>query len=161
VPQKDALYQHLTVWENVDYFFAAYPYGGDRKARIKKVLEDVDLWEHRGVFARRLSGGMAKRLSIAAAIVHNPKVIFFDEVTMGLDPAARGNIWDLVRNLKKTSTVIMTTHYMDEAEELCDDLIIMANGSIIARGKPKKIIENFGVKNLHEVIMNVAKGKNV
>lgn len=157
VPQKDALYQHLTVWENVDCFFAAYPYKDDRKARIKKVLEDVDLWEARGMFARRLSGGMAKRLSIAASIVHKPHVVFFDEVTMGLDPVARGNIWNLVRKLKKDSTVVMTTHYMDEAEELCDDLIIMAEGSIIARGEPTQIIKKFNAKGLQEVITKIAK----
>jgi ABC-2 type transport system ATP-binding protein len=157
VPQKDALYQHLTVWENVDCFFAAYPYPDDRRARIKKILGEVDLWDSRGVYAKRLSGGMAKRLSIAAAIVHQPDVVFFDEVTMGLDPVARGNIWNLVRKLKENSTVIMTTHYMDEAEELCDDLIIMAEGSIIARGKPTEIIKKFQAKGLHEVITSIAK----
>lgn len=157
VPQKDALYQHLTVYENIDYFFAAYPYQGDRKARIKRVLQEVDLWNVKDVFARRLSGGMAKRLSIAAAIVHKPDVVFFDEVTMGLDPVARANIWSLVRKLKESSTVIMTTHYMDEAEELCDDLIIMAEGSVIARGKPSEIIRKFKAGGLQEVITKIAK----
>ncbi len=157
VPQKDALYQNLNVYENVDIFFAAYPYEGDRKKRIREVLDDVNLWDSRKVYARRLSGGMAKRLSIAAAIVHKPKVVFFDEVTMGLDPVARGNIWELVRSLKKTSTVIMTTHYMDEAEELCDELIIMAEGSIISRGNPKEIIKKFNTKGLQDVITSIAK----
>lgn len=76
---------------------------------------------------------------------------------MGLDPVARNNIWELVRNLKKHATVIMTTHYMDEAEELCDDLIIMAEGSIIARGKPQEVIAKYHAKGLHEVITRISK----
>lgn len=161
VPQKDALYDNLTVYENVDIFFAAYPYKFDRKARIQEVLEEVNLWGEKNVLARSLSGGMAKRLSIAAAIVHKPKVVFFDEVTMGLDPVARNNIWDLVRSLQKHSTVVMTTHYMDEAEQLCDDLIIMNEGAIIARGNPRAIIKKFNVKGLQEVITKIAKEHNV
>ena len=79
---------------------------------------------------------------------------------MGLDPVARGNIWNLVRNLKKSSTVIMTTHYMDEAGELCDDLIIMVDGSIIACGKPEGIIKKFHAKGLQDVIVQIAKEKD-
>jgi len=161
VPQKDALYQNLTAYENVDIFFAAYPYSSNRKDRIEKVLKEVDLLDVRNVLVRRLSGGMAKRLSIAAAIVHKPKVIFFDEVTMGLDPVARDNIWSLVRRLKESATVIMSTHYMDEAQRLCDDLIIMAEGSIIARGKPEEITKEFNARDLQEVITTIAKEHNV
>ncbi len=157
VPQKDALYGNLTCYENVDLFFSAYPYNDNRKNRIKEVLEEVNLWEVRDRLVKNLSGGMAKRLSIAAAIVHKPKVVFFDEITMGLDPVARNNIWTMVRNLKLHSTVVMTTHYMDEAESLCDDLIIMAEGSIIARGKPDEIIKKYKAKGLHEVITQISK----
>ncbi|MFA5158530.1 MAG: ABC transporter ATP-binding protein [Patescibacteria group bacterium] len=161
VPQRDALYPNLTAWENIDIFFSAYPYNGDRKKRIEKILKKVDLWDSRNIFVRRLSGGMTKRLSIAIAIVHDPRVIFFDEVTMGLDPVARSNIWGLVNKLKKHSAIVMTTHYMDEAEQLCDNLIIISGGSIIANGKPEKITHNFKAKNLHEVIVMVVKGGNV
>jgi len=160
VPQKDALYGNLTCHENVDLFFSAYPYSENRKNRIREVLEQVDLLEVKNRLAKNLSGGMAKRLSIACAIVHKPKVIFFDEITMGLDPVARNNIWSLIRKLKEHATIVMTTHYMDEAEELCDELIIMAEGAIIAEGNPKEIINKYQAKGLHEVISQISKEHN-
>jgi ABC-2 type transport system ATP-binding protein len=156
VPQKDALYGNLTCYENIDLFFAAYPYHDNRKNRIHEVLDQVSLLEVKNRLAKDLSGGMAKRLSIACAIVHKPKVVFFDEITMGLDPVARNNIWGLVRKLKEHSTVVMTTHYMDEAEKLCEDLIIMSQGSIISEGKPNEIINKYKAKDLHEVITQIA-----
>lgn len=155
VPQKDALYHNLTVYENVDFFFSAYKYSENRKERIIEVLKEVDLFESINVLAKNLSGGMAKRLSIACAIVHKPKIVFFDEVTMGLDPIAREKIWNLAIKLKEISTVIMTTHYMDEAEALCDDLIILREGKIISQGHPKGIIKEFHAKNLHEVMASI------
>ncbi len=155
VPQKDALYANLTVWENIDLFFNAYKYDCNRKERIIEALKKVDLLETKNTLAKNLSGGMAKRLSIGCAIVHNPKIVFFDEVTMGLDPVARERIWDLIRELQTHTTVIMTTHYMDEAESLCDQLIIMRNGKIIAEGNPQEIIHQYNVKNLHEVMASL------
>ena len=152
VPQKDALYNNLNVYENVDFFFSAYKYEDNRKERIEEVLSKVDLWEHKKILAKNLSGGMAKRLSIACAIVHKLKIVFFDEVTMGLDPVAREKIWQLSRELKENATVVMTTHYMDEAESLCDKLIIMRNGKIISEGSPSQIIKDHNAKNLHEVM---------
>lgn len=155
VPQKDALYNNLSAWENVDFFFSAYKYSGSRKDRIEEILKKVDLWEARGTLAKNLSGGMAKRLSIACAIVHSPKIVFFDEVTMGLDPVAREKIWRLIKELRQHSTIVMTTHYMEEAESLCDKLIIMRTGKIIAKGSPKEIIDKFNVANLHEVMASI------
>jgi len=155
VPQKDALYQNLTTWENIDFFFSAYRYDGNRKDRIIKILKDIDLVNAKDVFAKNLSGGMAKRLSIACAITHQPKIILFDEVTMGLDPVAREKIWELTKKLKENATIILTTHYMDEAEKLCDELIILRNGKIIASGSPAEIINKFKVKNLHEVMAGI------
>lgn len=157
VPQKDALYSSLTVWENVDLFFSAYAYEGDRKQRISQILKRVNLLEKKNVLAGGLSGGMAKRLSIACAIAHKPKVIFFDEVTMGLDPHSRQSIWSLVKELKESATVVMTTHYMDEAEKLCDELIIMKEGSIIADGAPEAILKKFKVENLDMVFAEINK----
>lgn len=161
VPQKDALYRALTVWENADLFFSAYRYSGNRKDQISSILEKVDLLQHKNVLANDLSGGMAKRLSIACAIVHRPKIIFFDEVTMGLDPIAREKIWRLITELKQDASVIMTTHYMDEAEALCDCLMIMRNGKIIANDSPANIIKQFHVKNLHEAMISMKEDTNV
>lgn len=155
VPQADALYKYLNVYENVDFFFSAYKYSGNRKKQIESVLRKVNLWNDRKVLAKDLSGGMAKRLSIACAIVHCPKIVFFDEVTMGLDPVARHMIWDLVLELKESATVVMTTHYMDEAEELCDELIIMREGKIISEGKPKEIVGKYRANSLQEVFVNL------
>lgn len=156
VPQKDALYLNLTVWENVDLFFSAYPFRGDRPKRIKQVLEKVDLIKDKNTLTHNLSGGMAKRLSIACAIAHKPKILFFDEVTMGLDPHARYKIWELVRELKESTTIVMTTHYMDEAEKLCDKLIIMREGSIISEGTPGQILEKYRAKNLDQIFAKIS-----
>lgn len=155
VPQADALYKLLTVYENIDFFLSAYKFTGDKKARIKEVLESVDLWNSRKILAKNLSGGMLKRLSIACAIAHSPKIVLFDEITMGLDPVARNSIWDLIRKLKKNSTIIMTTHYMDEAEELCDELILMSEGKIVSHGNPREIVANYRAKSLQEVFVNL------
>jgi ABC-2 type transport system ATP-binding protein len=158
VPQKDALYANLTVRENVDFFFSAYRYPENRKDRVGEVLKEVDLLDAKDVLVRNLSGGMAKRLSIACAIVHKPKILFFDEVTMGLDPVAREKIWRLSQKLKERSTLVMTTHYMDEAEALCDQLIIMRRGKIISEGSPQEIIKKQGAKSLHEVFTKIKDG---
>ena len=155
VPQVDALYKNLSVWDNVDFFFAPYRYDGRRKDRIIEILQKVNLLDNKKTLARDLSGGMLKRLSIACAVVHKPKIVFFDEVTMGLDPVARQMIWDLVRELKMIATVVMTTHYMDEAEELCDYIIIMKEGTIVSEGKPAEIISKYKAKNLQEVFTNL------
>lgn len=155
VPQKDALYPNLTVWENLDFFFSAYQYRENRHHRIEEVIREVGLWNARHMLVKNLSGGMAKRLSIACSIVHQPNILFFDEVTMGLDPVARTKIWQLARKLKETATIVMTTHYMDEAELLCDELIILRSGKIIAQGSPRTIIKQSKVKNLHEVMANI------
>ena len=155
VPQLDALYKNLNVWDNVDFFFTPYHYQGNRKERIIEVLNKVNLLDAKKVLAKDLSGGMLKRLSIACAIAHKPKIVFFDEVTMGLDPVARKMIWDLARELRESSTVIMTTHYMDEAEELCDNIIIMREGSIISEGHPREIITKYQARNLQEVFTSL------
>lgn len=155
VPQKDALYANLSCFENVDFFFSAYKYDGNRKKRIEEVLAKVNLLDNKKTLAKDLSGGMLKRLSIACAIVHEPKIIFFDEVTMGLDPVAREKIWQLTKELKEHATIVMTTHYMDEAESLCDRLIIMRNGKILSEGTPAEITLKHNAKNLHDVMANI------
>jgi ABC-2 type transport system ATP-binding protein len=155
VPQKDALYLNLSVWENVDFFFSAYKYDGNRNERISETLKMVDLLGSKAKLVKNLSGGMAKRLSIACAIVHKPQILFFDEATMGLDPVAREKIWQLTFELKKTATIITTTHYMDEAQTLCDQLIILREGKIIIEGSPEQIIARHRAKNLQEVLANI------
>ena len=137
-PQTAAFQDKQKLSEIIEMFAAAY---GER-VNAKEFLDDVDLGEKANDFAEQLSGGQRQRLSIAAALVHNPKVFFLDEPTTGLDPQARRNLWDLIRMVRdKGVTVIMTTHYLEEAELLCDRVAIMDNGKIIALDKPHNLIK--------------------
>ena len=120
-------------------FAAAY----GEKVNAMSLLDEVELGEKAHSFAEQLSGGQKQRLSIAVALVHSPKVFFMDEPTTGLDPQARRNLWDLTRMVQaKGVTVIMTTHYMDEAELLCDRVAIMDGGKIISLDTPHSMIKS-------------------
>lgn len=137
-PQTPSFQDKTKVYETLQLFAAAY--GG--KVDVSELLKEVELEKFANSYAETLSGGQKQRLSIAAALVHSPKVFFLDEPTTGLDPQARRNLWDLVRYVRdKGMTVIMTTHYMDEAELLCDRVAIMDNGKIIALDSPEKLID--------------------
>jgi ABC-2 type transport system ATP-binding protein len=137
-PQTPAFQDKQKLSEIIEMFAAAY---GER-VNPKEFLDDVQLGEKAGSFAEQLSGGQRQRLSIATALVHNPKVFFLDEPTTGLDPQARRNLWELIREVRdKGVTVILTTHYMEEAEQLCDRVAIMDNGKIIALDTPKKLVK--------------------
>lgn len=138
-PQTPAFQDKTKAYEIIQLFAAAY----GSKADVNELLKEVSLEKFYNSYAETLSGGQKQRLSIAAALVHDPKVFFLDEPTTGLDPQARRNLWDLVRFVRdKGVTVIMTTHYMDEAELLCDRVAIMDNGKIIALDTPKVLINN-------------------
>ncbi len=137
-PQSPAFQDKQKLTEVIEMFAAAY---GERVDAMQ-FLEDVQLSDKANSYAEQLSGGQRQRLSIAAALVHSPKVFFLDEPTTGLDPQARRNLWDLVRFVRdKGVTVILTTHYMEEAELLCDRVAIMDNGKIIALDSPKNLIK--------------------
>jgi ABC-2 type transport system ATP-binding protein len=136
-PQSPAFQDKTKLSELIELFAAAY----GEKVDPMEFLNDVQLGEKSGAYAESLSGGQRQRLSIAAALVHNPKVFFMDEPTTGLDPQARRNLWGLVQHIRdKGVTVVMTTHYMDEAELLCDRVAIMDKGKIIAIDTPKNLI---------------------
>ena len=136
--QSSAFLDKLTLLEQLELFAALY---GD-KIDALKILESVQLADKAKSYVERLSGGQKQRFSIATALVHTPKVLFLDEPTTGLDPQARRNLWELIEDLKKQHlTIIITTHYMDEAEILCDRLAIMDNGEIIAMDTPKKLVQ--------------------
>lgn len=138
-PQSPAFQDKSTLLETIELFAAAY---GERVDAME-FLRDVNLEEKAKTFVENLSGGQKQRLSIAAALVHSPKVFFMDEPTTGLDPQARRNLWELVQHVRdKGVTVIMTTHYMDEAELLCDRVAIMDNGEIKIIDTPKNLIKS-------------------
>lgn len=138
-PQTPAFQDKQKLGEIIEMFAAAY----GEKVNVHEFLNDVQLEGKANAYAEQLSGGQKQRLSIAAALVHSPKVFFLDEPTTGLDPQARRNLWDLVRMVRDRGvTVIMTTHYMDEAELLCDRVAIMDKGKIISLDTPQKLIRN-------------------
>jgi ABC-2 type transport system ATP-binding protein len=142
-PQTPSFQDKTKLTELIELFAAAY----GEKVNPMEFLDDVKLGEKAGAFAETLSGGQKQRLSIAAALVHNPKVFFMDEPTTGLDPQARRNLWELVQHVRdKGVTVIMTTHYMDEAELLCDRVAIMDQGEIISLDTPKNLIKQLLAK---------------
>jgi ABC-2 type transport system ATP-binding protein len=142
-PQSPAFQDKTKLSELIQLFAAAY----GEKVNVTEFLEDVDLLEKADSYIETLSGGQKQRFSIAAALVHNPKVFFMDEPTTGLDPQARRNLWDLVRHIReKGISVILTTHYMDEAEVLCDRVAVMDSGNIVALDTPKKLIKDLLAK---------------
>lgn len=137
-PQSPAFQDKTKLSELIEMFASAY----GEKVNAKKFLEEVQLLEKADSYVENLSGGQKQRFSIAAALVHNPKVFFMDEPTTGLDPQARRHLWQLVEEVRDRGiSVILTTHYMDEAEVLCDRIAIMDAGEIIALDTPKKLIK--------------------
>ena len=132
--QTTALFPRLTVREVLDLFRTFY--AGDT-ASADELIELLDLAEKAGSLTRTLSGGQAQRLSVALALVNRPELVFMDEPTTGLDPQARRALWDTIRGVRRRgATILLTTHYMEEAEELCDRVAIMDGGRVIAEGRP-------------------------
>ncbi len=139
--QETRLTEKLTVRETVELFASFY-----REPRsATEVLESLQLDEKADSWVGKLSGGQRQRLAVATALVGSPRVLFLDEPTTGLDPQSRRQLWDIIRAFQKTGgTVLLTTHYMDEAERLCDRLAIVDHGQIIAEGSPADLIERLG-----------------
>lgn len=137
-PQTPSFEEKTKLTELIEFFAATYGESVDAKA----FLDDVQLLEKADSYPEQLSGGQRQRFSIAAALVHDPKVFFLDEPTTGLDPQARRNLWDLIREVRDRGvSVVMTTHYMDEAEILCDRIAVMDGGRIVALDTPKNLIK--------------------
>ena len=153
VPQTDNLDNALTVEENL-YIYGRY-FGLSKKfiaPKIEELLDFAQLTEKRSVKVETLSGGMKRRLTIARALVSEPEILMLDEPTTGLDPQARHILWDRLFRLKEQGvTLLITTHYMDEAEQLCDRLMVMDKGSIMAEDSPAGLIKNFSTKEVLEV----------
>jgi len=138
-PQSPAFQDKTKLSELIEMFASTY----GEKVDTKKFLDEVQLGEKANSYVENLSGGQKQRFSIAAALVHNPKVFFMDEPTTGLDPQARRHLWELVEEVRDRGiSVILTTHYMDEAEVLCDRIAIMDAGKIISLDTPKNLIKD-------------------
>ena len=153
VPQKDLLDRELKVWENL-MVYGRY-FGLSRKwlkGKIEELLDFAQLQDKRNAKADDLSGGMQRRLAIARGLVNEPEILLLDEPTTGLDPQARHILWDRLFRLKEQGvTLVITTHYMDEAEQLCDRLIVMDKGEIMAEGAPADLIKQYSSKEVVEV----------
>ena len=152
--QETRLSEKLTVRETIELFASFY-----REPRsADEVLDDLQLGEKADAFVGKLSGGQRQRLAVATALVGNPRVLFLDEPTTGLDPQSRRQLWDIIRNFQRSGgTILLTTHYMDEAERLCDRLAIVDHGQIIAEGTPSQLIEQLGG---HHVVEFEASGNS-
>jgi lipooligosaccharide transport system ATP-binding protein len=153
VPQQDTLDMELTVRENILIYgrYFGLPRSGLRK-RADELLEFVQLNERADDKVEPLSGGMKRRLTIARSLVNDPSVMLLDEPTTGLDPQARHTVWDRLFRLKQRGvTLILTTHYMDEAEQLCDRLVVMDKGKIAAEGSPQELIRRYSTREVVEL----------
>lgn len=156
--QDYSLDGELTAYENMVYHSVIYKVPkAEREERIKNALEIVGLWDRRDDFVKKYSGGMKRRLEIARALVHYPKVLFLDEPTVGLDPQTRKSIWNHIKSLneERGMTIFLTTHYMDEAEEMADKIAIIDHGKIIESGTLEEIMERTGTESLEESFLKL------
>ncbi len=157
IPQALTSDQDLTVEENLSIYAKLYSVPrAQREKNIAEVLEAVDLTKWRGAQTKTLSGGMRRRLEIARGLVHDPRIFFLDEPTTGLDPVSRIAVWEMLNNLKKTRnlTMLLTTHYMEEADRLCDRIAIVDHGTLVALGTPVELKQSVPGSNVVEVQFN-------
>jgi lipooligosaccharide transport system ATP-binding protein len=161
VPQDNNLDEELNVWDNLAVFskFYGIPKREARK-RIGELLEFMELSDRKKAKVSELSGGMKRRLTIARALINNPRLLILDEPTTGLDPQVRHLIWEKLRNLMKNGvTVVLTTHYMEEAFQICDRIIIMDKGVKVIEGKPSELLNNNVERYVLEVMTPEASAK--
>jgi lipooligosaccharide transport system ATP-binding protein len=153
VPQQDTLDLELTVRENL-YIYGRY-FGLPRatlEPKVAELLEFAQLTERADAKVDSLSGGMKRRLTIARSLINDPEILLLDEPTTGLDPQARHVLWDRLYRLKQDGvTLVLTTHYMDEAEQLCDRLVVMDGGRIVAEGSPRSLIDEYSTREVAEL----------
>lgn len=156
-PQETAIAPNLTVLENLNFMAGIYKIK-NKKEKIDELIKIFRLEEVLKQKAKTLSGGWQRKLSIALALINNPKVLFLDEPTLGLDVIARKELWTVIENLKGKITIILTTHYMEEAEKLSDRVGIMNKGKLIKIGTVKELISKTKTKNLEEAFVKLVTG---
>ena len=158
-PQETAVAKNLTVTENLQLMCGVH--GFDKQTtqqKISQMIEQFNLQSVRNKKASKLSGGWQRRLSIAMALISNPEILFLDEPTLGLDVIARSELWDQIRALKGKMTIILTTHYMEEAEELSDRIGIMKDGHLLAVGTADALKQKAGKEKFEEAFIAIVKG---
>ncbi len=158
-PQETAIASGLSVYENLDLICGVHGFKKEKKKeKIEEVTHLLGLNEVLKRKAGKLSGGWQRRLSIAMALISEPKILFLDEPTLGLDVLARSDLWDIILALKGKATIILTTHYMEEAEALSDRVAIMKDGKLVACDTPKKIKEMAKTDNFEQAFIRIIKG---
>ena len=158
-PQETSVAPNLTVQENLE--FIAGIYGYSKEERRKKAFELINLFELdevRNSKAKTLSGGWQRKVSIAMALISSPKVLYLDEPTLGLDVLARRELWKVIRSLRGKVTIILTTHYMEEAEELSDHIAIMVKGNLVATGTLQELRMRTGKETLEDIFVTIVEG---
>ena len=159
-PQETAVAPGLSVRENLELMCGIYGFSKEKgEARIRELIRLLGLQAVEGKRAGKLSGGWQRRLSIAMALVCEPKILFLDEPTLGLDVIARSELWDLIRALKGRITIILTTHYMEEAQALSDRIGIMRDGSLLLCGTVGEIKEKAGTDQFEQAFVRIVKGE--
>lgn len=160
VPQYNTLDRACTIYENIHFHCLFFGFSrAEAKQRTNQLLEQFHLTERAGAYPAQLSGGLAQRVQIARAIAHHPKVLFLDEPSAGLDPQSRIAMWEAVRNLRKEGiTVVLTTHYMEEADELCDRVAIIDHGKILVEDTPAALKSSVGAQRVYELDLRTLQG---
>lgn len=156
-PQETAVAMNLTVYENLDFMANVYQIE-NKKDKIDNLIKTFKLEEVLKQKAKTLSGGYMRKLSIAISLINDPKILFLDEPTLGLDVLSRKELWNTINTLKGKITIILTTHYMEEAESLSDRVAIMNKGNIIEMGTPKEIISKTKTKNMEDAFVSLITG---
>ena len=161
-PQETAVAPNLSVEENLKLICGIHGFSKEKtKTRIHELSEQFNLEEIMKRKAGKLSGGWQRRVSIAMALISEPQILFLDEPTLGLDVIARHELWETIRSLKGKITIIMTTHYMEEAEKLSDRIGIMKNGKLLAVGTVEELNEKAGSKDFETTFVSIVKGETV
>lgn len=155
-PQETAVAPNLTVEENLDFFAGIY--GKHDPARKEQLIRAFGLGEVLTSRARTLSGGWARRLSIAAALISEPKILFLDEPTLGLDVLARRELWSIIRSLKGNITIVLTSHYLEEMEALCDRVAVLCRGKLLAVGTTEELCRKTGTGKFEEAFVKMVEG---
>lgn len=153
-PQESAVAKNLTVRENLDLIASLYDVK-DKDKVISSIIDEFGLREKENVLCKKLSGGQLRRLSIALAIITSPQILFLDEPTLGLDVKARKLLWSIIEKLKKSMTILLTTHYLEEVEFLADKIAIISKGKIKAVGSPQEIITQTGKETLEQAFLDL------
>ena len=159
-PQETAIAPNLTVKENLEFMAGVYQIN-DSEGKINDLIKQFKLDEVLNKKAKTLSGGWQRRLSIAISLINDPKILFLDEPTLGLDVIARRELWNIINELKGKITIILTTHYMEEAEALSDRIGIMANGDLVDVGTKEELINKAKTKNFEDAFVSIATGGNL